>query len=335
MSAEPVSLPDHFFEGQDILADGDTRDAEPNSFGAADLMHSPCQNRSELSVPLSSVLGNIQSAPGITSPRGFTRPGGHIPRSAAKRRRSGVQSPCGLNAADREIDMNLQGAADASCSVLGLTASPKVDSLVSPLRRSPRLHATMYKASSPARGGGASTGLVSPDRQQSMPAQHQGRPGQSILGQLAESQHEEEQALQRLITPKKHIHQQPAAPGSSGRVMQALLSEEAEQAAALDQLLSPERRQAASHAASFGLSNAESQGAQLRQQQPALDEHNDVTRAGMYVLHSSILCHTSTADRRGSIRHVNKQPSDCNSEDPVVETPYGPCVVRYEAICML
>ena len=129
-----------------------------------------------------------------------------------------------------------------------------------------------------------------------MPAQHQPSPGPGIFGQLAEEQLEEEQALQRLVTPRKHSSELPAAPGSGRRLMQALLSEEAEQAAALDQLLSPKRLQAAAHAvpgstsrASCGLGiNAERDTKPLHQCSLA-DQHGQGPFAGMYPLNLRIL----------------------------------------------
>ena len=215
-------------------------------------------------------------------------------RSASKRRRSAAQSACRLDEADLLADMDVQNAADASC-VLGLTASPKVDSIISPPRRSPRLHASSFAASSPVRDGRASTGLVSPSRVRSMTAQHQPSPGPGILGQLAEEQLEEEQALQRLVTPRKHSSELPAALGSGRKVMQALLSEEAEQAVALDQLLSPRRRRAAATTvlcstsrASCGLGNEAADDPIPLRQDSLADRHNDDPFAGMRPFHPYI-----------------------------------------------
>ena len=296
VSGDQTSLPDHFFEGQDILADGDMRDAVQDSFSAADLMCSPCLDRPDRSMPLSPAMENLQfSAPAVSTPRGHTRAAGHMLRSASKRRRSAKQSPCRLEVAHLDTDMDLQRA-DASCSVLGLSSSPKVDSIISPLRRSPRLHVPKLNKSSTAREEDASTGLLDSSRKQrlDLSAQHMARPGQGVMGQLAEEQRKEEQALQRLITPRKHNTELPAAPGSGRRVMQALLNEEAEQAAALDQLLSPNRLQAGPEAApgstsraSCGLGTAATGDARLLQEHSDVDRHHEGPTAGMHFLSSS------------------------------------------------
>ena len=205
-----------------------------------------------------------------------------------------MQSPHALSEANFETGMGLQRAADASCSVLGFTTSPGVDSISSPRRRSPRLHASRSEAVLPAREGETSTGAVSSGKRRGIRAQHQGSPARSILGQLAEEQHEEELALQRLVTPRKPDNELTAAPGSGRRVIQALLSEEAEQAAALDQLISPQRRQAPPQAAPGSMSTAswclgEERGedARLLQQDPCGDRHTEVRAAGEYSVTST------------------------------------------------
>ena len=71
VSGEQTSLPDHFFEGHDILADQDTRDTEAGSFSAADLMCSPSRDRADFSMPLSPALENVQfSVPAMSTPQG-------------------------------------------------------------------------------------------------------------------------------------------------------------------------------------------------------------------------------------------------------------------------
>ena len=290
VSGNQTSLPDHFFEGQDILADGDMRDTEQDSFSAADLPCSPCRDRPDLSMPLSPAMESLHfPAPAISTPNGRTGTAGHMLRTASKRRRSAMQSPCRLEEAHLNTDMDLPGA-DASCSVLGLASSPRVDSIISPLRRSPRLHAPKLDVSSPAREEDASAGLLDSSGRQWLDssAQHKVSPAQGILGQLAEEQHKEEQALQRLITPRKHDTELPAAPGSGRRVVQALLNEEAEQAAALDQLLSPRRLHAGPDAApgstsraSCDQAHAAAGDARLLQRHSDVDRHHEAPAAGM------------------------------------------------------
>lgn len=280
---DPVSLPDHYFEGHDILADGDTRDAESASFGAVHLICSPSQSRFEISMPLSPALGNAQSVPAIRTPRGRTRTGEDMPRSASKRRRSAIQSPRRpVEVVPDTEDIDQERIADASCAVFSLTASPKIESVISPPRRSPRLHASTAAVQSPATTRDAAPAFLSPSERRSMPAQHEASPGQSILRQLRQEQQAEEQGLQRLVTPKREICQSPGALGSSQRVIQALLSEEAEGAAALEQLLSPGKLHSAPNAAPGSASRATARDAGHSLRFPTPDEHKEVTRAGIH-----------------------------------------------------
>lgn len=290
-SGEYTSLPDHFFEGHDILADRDTRDTKPNSSGAGDLGCSPSQDRPGFSLPFSPPEENIQSLPATATPRGCTRTGGHVPRSASKRRRFTEQRPHVLSEAELETGMGLQSAAHGSSSVLGLPTSPRVYSISAPPRRSPRLHASRSDTVCPVRRRTARTVVVSSDRRRGIRPQHQASPAQGILVQLAEEQREEELSLQRLVTPKKQDIGLTAAPGSGRRLMQALLSEEAEQAAALDQLISPTRVQAlpgeapgSTSTASWCLGNEGGEDARLFQQHLLEDTREEVCAAGEYSL---------------------------------------------------
>ena len=287
---DPVSLPDHYFEGHDILADADTRDAEPVSFGAAHLMCSPSQSTSEMSMPLSRALGNAQSLPATRTPRGRTRTGEDMPRSSSKRRHYAMQSPSRpVEMVPDTEDIDQERIADASCAVLGLAASPKIESVISPPRRSPRLHAPTAAVQSPATTRDAAPAFLSPSKRRSMPAQHEASPGRSILGQLRQEQQAEEQALQRLVTPKRELCLSPGALGSSQRVMQELLSEEAEGAAALEQLMSPEKLQSAHNAIPGSASRATARDPRPSRRFPTPDKHKEVSRAGIH----NIPCLTS------------------------------------------
>ena len=228
-----VSLPDHYFEGQDILADADMRDAEQDSRGAEDVLGSPSQSRSGLGffAPLSPALCRAQSA--FASPRGRTRAAEKMHRSALKRRRESMEIQLQDMVPGTE-DPDLQ-AVDASCAVLGLTTSPKLDAVMQHQSRNPRRPA-------PALAEPSDT-VLSPSRRDSMQAQHWGSPSPSVLEQLGRERQVEEQALDTLLTPRRLQQSAGAAPGSASRVMQALREEEVRDVTALEQVLTPRRVQ--------------------------------------------------------------------------------------------
>lgn len=110
-------------------------------------------------------------------------------------------------------DMEVQQRVDASCSVLGLTTSLKIDSLIRAPRRSPRLHAS--SASPAAAQPRGPSGMLSPSRRQSVPAQQRASSGQGILEQLSRTKATEEQAEERLHTPRKQQFSLSAVPDSA------------------------------------------------------------------------------------------------------------------------
>ena len=228
-----VSLPDHYFEGQDILADADMRDAEQDSRGAEDVLGTPSQSRSGLGffAPLSPALCQAQSA--CASPRGRTRAAEKVYRSASKRRRESMDVQLQDVVPETE-DPDLQSA-DASCTVLGLTTSPKLDAVMQHQSRNPCRPGPALAESSDA--------VLSPSRQESMRAQHRASLSPSILEQLGREQRAEEQALDTLLTPRRLLQSAGAAPGSASRVMQALREEAVRNATALEQVLTPRKLQ--------------------------------------------------------------------------------------------
>ena len=228
-----VSLPDHYFEGQDILADADMRDAEQDSRGAEDVLGSPSQSRSGLGfcAPMSPALCRAQSA--FASPRGRTRAAEKMHRSALKRRRESKEIQLQDMVPETE-DPDLQSA-DASCTVLGLTMSPKLDAVMQHQSRNPRRPASALAEPRDA--------VLSPSRRESMRAQHGASPSPSVLEQLGRERQAEEQALDTLLTPRRLQQSAGAAPGSASRVMQALREEDVRDATALDQVLTPRRVQ--------------------------------------------------------------------------------------------
>ena len=229
---EPVSLADAFFEGADILDDGDTEDG-----AAADFMcSSPSRSRSEVRLPLSPAWANdASSAPAVAAPRGRARAGEQLTGPASKRRHESMRSPCRLGEAEPDAGMDLEQEINASCAVLGLTALPTVDAVLSPPRRSARLRAPALSPQ-PSRGT-ATAAFLSPSKRRGTPERSRG-----ILGQLQDQQEREEDALQRLVTPRKQLHSLgEEAPGSGG-VMQALLQQEAMEASALECAVTPKRQ---------------------------------------------------------------------------------------------
>ena len=241
-----VSFPDHYFEGQDILADADMRDAEQDSRGAEDVLGSPSQSRSGLGfcAPLSPALCQAQSA--FASPRGRTRTATQMHRSTLKRRRESMEVQLQDMVPETE-DPDLQSA-DASCTVLGLTMSPKLDAVMQHQSRHPRRPAPALAEPSDA--------VLSPGRRESMRAQHGVSPSPSVLEQLGREQRAEEQALDTLLTPRRLQQQAGAAPGSASRVMQALREEEVRDATALEQVLTPRKLQHEAAAAPRSASKA-------------------------------------------------------------------------------
>ena len=224
-----VSLPDHYFEGQDILADADMRDAEQDSRGAEAVLGSPSQSRSGLglSVPLSPALCQAQSA--FASPRGRTRAAESSHRSASKRRRESREVQLQDMVPETE-DLDLQPA-DASCTVLGLTTSPNLNEVMQHPCRSSLALAEPRDA------------VLRPSRRASMQAQHRASPGPGVLEQLGWEQRAEEQTLDTLLTPRRLQKPAAAEPGSASRVMQALREEEVRDATALDRALTPRKLQ--------------------------------------------------------------------------------------------
>ena len=233
---EPLSLADSFFEGADILDDGDTEDG-----AAADFMcSSPSRSRSEVRLPLSPAWANdASSAPAVAAPKGRARAGEQLTGPASKRRHESMRSPCRLGEAEPDAGMDLGQGMNASCAVLGLTASPKEDAVLSPPRRGARLH-TPALSPQPSRGT-ATAAFLSPGKRRGKPEHSRG-----ILGQLQDQQEREEDALQSLVTPRKQLHSLGGEAPGSGGVMQALLQQEAMEAAALERAVTPKRQHWAS-----------------------------------------------------------------------------------------
>ena len=239
-----VSLPDHYFEGQDILADADMRDAEQDSRGAEDVLGSPSQSRSGLGfcAPLSPALCQAQSA--FASPRGRTRPAEKMHKSALKRRRESMEVQLQDMVPETE-DPDLQSV-DASCAVLGLTTSPKLDALMQHQSRNPRRPALAEPEDI----------VLGPSRQESMRAQHRASPSPSVLEQLSREHQAEEHSLDTLLTPRRLQQLAGAAPGSASRVMQTLIEEEVQDATLLQQALTPRKLQQEAAAAPRSASKA-------------------------------------------------------------------------------
>ena len=234
---EPVSLADAFFEGADILDDGETEDS-----AAADFMcSSPSRIRSEVRLPLSPAWANDASAASaVIAARGRVRAGEQLTEPASKRRNGSMRSPCRLAEAELDAGIEMEQEIDASCAVLGLTGLPKVDALLSPPRRGARLRPPALSPQ-PSRGT-ATAAFQSPSKMRGAPEHSRG-----ILGQLQDQQEREEDALQRLVTPRKQLHSLgEEAPGSGG-VMQALLQQEAMEASALERAVTPKRQHWAAH----------------------------------------------------------------------------------------
>ena len=146
-------------------------------------------------------------------------------------------------------DPDLQSV-DASCAVLGLTTSPKLDALMQHQSRNPRRPAPALAEPREA--------VLSPSRWEPMAAQHGASPSPSpsVLEQLGREQRAEEQALDTLLTPRRLQQQAGAAPGSASRVMQALREEEVRGATALEQVLTPRKLQHEAAAAPRSASKA-------------------------------------------------------------------------------
>ena len=213
-----VSLPDHYFEGQDILADADTRDAEQDSRGVEDVSGSPSQSRSGLGycAPLSPALRQAQSA--FALPRGHTRAAEKMHRSALKRRR---ESP------SRRDSMRAQHWGSPSPSMLEQLSrehqaeEQALDTVLTP-RRLQHL-------------AGAAPGSAS-----------------RVMQALREEEVRDVTALEQVLTPRRVQQKAAAAPNSAGRAVQALREEAAEGTPALQQLHAYRHAKARSPAAVSG-----------------------------------------------------------------------------------